>query len=148
VQSSLLRALIKENLWQPGTSLRAWLFTILHNHWVSELRRSAREQTSLAEAGISPVMIARSDPSVRLQLIELERAIAELPKGQRQAILLVILEGMRYDDAARILAVPVGTVRSRLGRARAKLRKFVDFDEDMTDVDSTRSAEPDDCIAA
>jgi RNA polymerase sigma-70 factor, ECF subfamily len=117
VQSSLLRAVAKQHLWQPGTDLRAWLFTILHNQYVNDVRRSAREGVTI------PV----DDVGAALQLRDLERAIASLPEGQRQTILLLGLEGMRYEEVAAILGIPVGTVRSRLSRGRDMLRALIDM---------------------
>jgi RNA polymerase sigma factor (sigma-70 family) len=132
VQSCLLRALIKKHLWEPGSNLQRWLFTILHNQSVSHVRRLAREQSWCADAEASLITGTEFDPFARLHLLDLERAIAKLPKGQREVIRLVGLYGLNYDEAARILAVPVGTIRSRLGRARATLRRFVDGRETPT----------------
>ena len=122
VQETLARALLKEHLWQPGTDLRAWLFTIMHNQNVNEVRSAARNQAAIHLEDCSAVLIVNSDPTVSRQLYELERALAELPEEQRQVILLVGLEGMSYDDAAAVLNVPIGTIRSRLSRRRELLR--------------------------
>jgi RNA polymerase sigma-70 factor, ECF subfamily len=127
VQSCLVRAVAKEHLWQPGTDLRAWLFTILHNQHVNDVRRAVREGVSVAVEDVAPVLTAPSNAGASLQLRDLERAIARLPEEQRQVILLVGLEGMRYEEVARILGVPIGTVRSRLSRGRDMLRKLMDM---------------------
>ena len=74
---------------------------------------------------VAPALAAVSDPSAVLQIRDVERAMAALPEGQRQVILLVGLEGMRYEDVAAILRVPVGTVRSRLSRGRETLRRLM-----------------------
>ena len=140
VQSCLLRALVKRHLWRPDTNLRSWLFTMLHNQPVSEIRRAVREQTRFA-AEVSAVVVARSDPSSGLYLRDLERAIGKLPAGQRQAILLVGLEGMRYDEAAKILMVPVGTIQSRVSRGRETLRKVLGFEADITEPCSSEPGE-------
>ena len=95
VQSCLVRAIAKEHLWQPGTDLRAWLFTILHNQNVNEVRRSVREGVAVAVEDVAPVLTMASNTGPRLQLRDLEYAIALLPEEQRQVILLVGLEGMR-----------------------------------------------------
>ena len=79
--------------------------------------------------GISVALPATSDSTASRQMFELERAIAQLPLEQRQVILLVGLEGMSYQDAAGILVIPVGTVRSRLSRGRDALRKLLDMEE-------------------
>ena len=129
VQDTLGRALIKEEFWQPGTNLRAWLFTIMHNQNVNNVRRDVRESGALDIEGISVALPATTDPTASRQIFELERALARLPLEQRQVILLVGLEGMSYQDAAGILVIPVGTVRSRLSRGRDALRKLLDMEE-------------------
>jgi RNA polymerase sigma-70 factor, ECF subfamily len=123
VQSCLMRALANQHRWEPGSDLRAWLFTILHNLHVSEIRKSVRDQHKCAAvAAVPPV---QRDSTAILDLIDVERAIAKLPDRQRQVLLLIGLEDMSYDEAASILGLQVGTVRSRLGRARAALRRLV-----------------------
>jgi RNA polymerase sigma-70 factor, ECF subfamily len=125
VQSCLLRAIAKQHLWQPGTDLRAWLFTILHNQHINDARRSAREGVAVP---LEDVAIA-ADAGAAVQLRELDRAIAGLPEGQRQVILLVGLEGMRYEEVAVILGIPIGTVRSRLSRGRDTLRELMGMND-------------------
>ena len=127
VQSCLARAIAKEHLWEPGTDLRAWLFTILHNQHVNDIRRSVREGVSVAVEDVAPVLTVIPNAVPSLELRDLERAIHILPEEQRQVILLVGLEGMRYEDVAAILDIPVGTVRSRLSRGREMLRKLMDL---------------------
>src|ERR1700755_2212850 len=129
VQDTLGRALSKEQFWQPGTNLRAWLFTIMHNQNVNNVRRDVRESGALDIETISVALPATTDPTAARQMLELERALAQLPLEQRQVILLVGLEGMSYEDAAGILVIPVGTVRSRLSRGRDALRKLLDMEE-------------------
>ena len=129
VQDTLGRALSKEQFWQPGTNLRAWLFTIMHNQNVNNVRRDIRESGALGIETISVALPATTDPTASRQMFELERALAQLPLEQRQVILLVGLEGISYEDAAGILLIPVGTVRSRLSRGRDALRKLLDMEE-------------------
>jgi RNA polymerase sigma-70 factor (ECF subfamily) len=130
VQSCLVRAIAKQHLWEPGTDLRAWLFTILHNQNVNEVRRSVREGIRVAVEDVAPLltMAPRAGPS--LQLRDLERAIRLLPEEQRQVILLVGLEGMRYEEVAAVLDIPIGTVRSRLSRGREMLRRLMDMKQE------------------
>src|SRR5678815_4324124 len=137
VQSCLARAVAKQHLWQPGTDLRAWLFTILHNQHVNDVRRAVREGVSVAVEDMAPGLTVASNAIATLQLRDLEAAIARLPQAQRQVILLVGLEGMRYEEVALILGVPVGTVRSRLSRGRDQLRRLMDMGKDN---DAERSA--------
>ena len=121
-QSCLARALDKQDLWQPGSDIRAWLLTILRNLHVSDIRRSARERSGadIATAWL-PGVPSRSE--ARLELRDLNRAIGTLPEAQRRVLRLIGVEGMGYEETAEILDVRIGTVRSRLGRARATLRE-------------------------
>jgi RNA polymerase sigma-70 factor, ECF subfamily len=130
VQSCLTRAVAKQHLWQPGTDLRAWLFTILHNQHVNDVRRSVREGINVAVEEMAPLLTVQANAMDVLQLRDLEAAIGKLPAEQRQVILLVGLEGMRYEEVAVILGVPVGTVRSRLSRGRDQLRRLMDMGDD------------------
>jgi RNA polymerase sigma-70 factor, ECF subfamily len=124
VQDCLTRALGKLHLWQEGSDLRAWLFTILHNQYVNHIRRAVREGATVGLNENEPLLRRAPQQSKRLELRDLERAIAKLPGEQRVVILLVGLEGMRYEEVAAILDVPVGTIRSRLSRGREALRRL------------------------
>jgi len=129
VQSCLARAVAKQHLWQPGTNLRAWLFTILHNQHVNDVRRGVRDGSNV-ELTEATQLTAESNAIPTLELRDLETAIGKLPPEQRQAILLVGLEGMAYEEAAKVLNVPVGTVRSRLSRGRDQLRLLMGMEEE------------------
>ena len=124
VQDCLTRALTKQHLWQPGTDLQAWLFTILHNQHCNAVRRSVREGASVELDQTPPISVLPNAIAV-LELRDLERAINGLPEDQRKVVLLIGLEGMLYERVAVILNVPVGTVRSRLARVREELRRFM-----------------------
>jgi RNA polymerase sigma-70 factor, ECF subfamily len=123
VQDCLARALSKSHLWQEGTDLRAWLFTILHNQYVNQVRRSVREGAAVALSDAEPMTIAPNQEK-RLEVQDFERALAKLPEEQRSALLLVGMECMRYEEVAAVLNVPVGTIRSRLSRGREALRQL------------------------
>ena len=125
VQEALRRALGKIHLWQNGTDLRAWLFTILHHQHINETRRLAREgrRVELSAGHQQPV---EPNQAQLLELRDLERAIDQLPEQQRTAILLVGVEEMQYEEAASLLNLPIGTVRSRVSRGRATLRILTD----------------------
>ena len=129
VQSCLTRAVAKQHLWQYGTDLRAWLFTIMHNQHVNDVRRGLREgnYVELTEAS---TLVVESNAVPTLELRDLETAIGKLPPEQRQVILLVGLEGMAYEEVAKVLKVPVGTVRSRLSRGRDQLRLLMGMEEE------------------
>jgi len=116
-------------LWQPGTNLRAWLFTILHNQHVNDVRRGMRESNNV-ELDQAPELTVQSNAIPALELRDLETAIGKLPPEQRQVILLVGLEGMAYEEVAKVLKVPVGTVRSRLSRGRDQLRLLMGMEEE------------------
>src|SRR5215469_8071039 len=127
MQETLLRAIAKGHLWQAGTDLRAWLFTIMHNQHVNFVRRAMRDEATVDIEQLSTSLVATSDPTTSRQLRELERALGCISGEQREAILLVGLEGMSYEAAAQIPNVPVGTVRSRLSRGRVALRRLLDM---------------------
>ena len=141
VQDTLVRALAKIHLWQPGTDIRAWLFTIMHHQHVNTVRREAREKTTVDIDHVSPTLAATTDPTARRQLIELDRALARLPSEQREVVLLVGLEGMAYESVAQILGVPVGTVRSRLSRGRERLRELMGRDREPQPASSTANTD-------
>jgi RNA polymerase sigma-70 factor (ECF subfamily) len=128
-QDALERAWRKRALWQPGTDLRAWLFTVMHNVYVNGLR-AARATESLDEDGPTADAV-RSLPAVSaadgdVVLSELRAALALLAPEQREVVLLVGLEQMSYAEAAAVLDVPIGTVMSRLARGRERLRLLLD----------------------
>lgn len=123
VQDCLERAIRKSRLWKPTGALKAWLFRILLNIYRNDLRRNAYAPTQ-------PIDTLLAEPSMpapqtdRLALSEMSRAIEQLPSDQREALLLVVLEGMSYSEAAKVLNVPAGTLMSRLSRARANLKEL------------------------
>jgi RNA polymerase sigma-70 factor (ECF subfamily) len=122
VQDTLERAWTKLHLYRRGTDLRAWLFTVMHNVHVNKLR-AARPTDSLEDG--MPELAQRAPQSDALLVRDLDRAIARLPADQRAVLLLVTLEEMSYEEVARTLGIPIGTVMSRLSRAREKLRALM-----------------------
>jgi RNA polymerase sigma-70 factor, ECF subfamily len=129
VQETLMRAVHKQHLWELGTDLRAWLFTIMHNQYVNQVKRIMRDSAIIELNECAQRLVATTDPTASRQLRELERALGELPEEQREVILLVGLEGISCDQAAAILNVPVGTIGSRLSRGREALRKLLGGEE-------------------
>jgi len=120
VQDTLERALNKFHLWRPGSDLRAWLFAIMHNVFVNQLRsRAARLETALDDGDLMTQVAPDAD---RLELRDMQSAIATLPAEQREVILLVALEQLSYAEVSKTLDIPMGTVMSRLFRARERLR--------------------------
>ena len=115
VQSCLVRAIAKQHLWERGTNLRAWLFTIMHNQHVNDVRHSVREGNTV-ELDEAPELTTQGNAIVSLELRDLETALGKLVPEQREVILLVGLEGMADEEVTTVLEVPVGTMRSRLSR--------------------------------
>jgi RNA polymerase sigma factor (sigma-70 family) len=122
VQDTLERAWAKLHLYRRGTDLRAWLFTVMHNVHVNRVR-AARATDTLEEE--MPELAQRASQGDALLVRDLDRAIARLPAEQRAVLLLVTLEEMSYETVARTLEIPIGTVMSRLSRAREKLRAMM-----------------------
>jgi RNA polymerase sigma-70 factor, ECF subfamily len=124
VQDTLERALKKFHLWRPGSDLRAWMFTIMHNVYVNQIRANSSTPVSTLddEAALPPIRATQSD---RLEILDLQMALARLPEDHREVLLLVGLEQMTYEEAAAVLNVPIGTVMSRLSRARERLRALL-----------------------
>jgi RNA polymerase sigma-70 factor (ECF subfamily) len=123
VQDCLARALEKIHMWEPGTDLRAWLFTILYRQHISHTRRDARRREGVELQESDASLMLPPNQTARLELRDLERGLAKLPEEQRSVILLVGLEGMDYAEAAAAVNAPLGTVRSRIARGRESLRK-------------------------
>lgn len=128
VQDTLVRAIAKQHLWQPGTNLPGWLHTVMHHQHVNDVRRSvAREGLNYSIDEFHDTLASASDTSASLQLRDLERALARLPRERREIILMVSLEGMTYEAVAKFLGIAIGTVRSRLARGRAALRQALEW---------------------
>jgi RNA polymerase sigma-70 factor (ECF subfamily) len=129
VQDCLERAIRKRRLWKPTGPLRAWLFKILLNIYRNDLRqrRNRPMPVSFENLVIEPQVLANQQG--RMALAETARAIEALPSDQREVLMIVALEGMSYREAADVLAIPIGTVMSRIGRARATLREMTGNNE-------------------
>lgn len=125
VQDTLERAWNKLHLWRRGSDLRAWLFTIMHNTYVNQVRsRSTAKLVPLdGEAYEAPVRPTQTD---LLEVRDLEAALQRLPDEQREVVLLIALEHLSYEEAARTLGIPIGTVMSRLSRGRERLRGLLE----------------------
>jgi RNA polymerase sigma-70 factor, ECF subfamily len=121
VQDTLERALTKFHLWRHGSDLRAWMFAIMHNVFINQLK--ARREFALDEAAEAALeSTPHSDP---LELRDLDAALRRLPVEQREVLLLVGLEQLSYTEASLALDVPIGTVMSRLSRGRERLRALM-----------------------
>ena len=129
VQDTLARAWEKRRLWQAGTDLRAWLFTVMHNVHVNQLALLRRDAANISldadTTGMAWQLPVRGNQLDRVELLEVVAQMGRLPADQREVLLLAAVEEMRYEEIAAVLAVPIGTVMSRLSRARDKLRRLV-----------------------
>ena len=119
VQECLTRAIAKLHTWTPGTNLRAWLFVILKNCHINEVRR---ERPNGEMPDDHPLLSVAANQDAHINLLEVRDAFLRLSEEHREVLLLVAIEGLRYEEAAAILKLPLGTVRSRLSRARQALR--------------------------
>ena len=122
VQDTLERAWSKLHLYRRGTDLRAWLFTVMHNIYVNQLR--ALRPTAALDEDL-PELALPGRETDNLTLRDLDLAMRRLPADQLEVLLLVALEDMSYNEAAGTLGIPIGTVMSRLARAREKLRAML-----------------------
>ncbi|WP_134682061.1 sigma-70 family RNA polymerase sigma factor [Paracoccus ravus] len=125
VQETLLRAIEYADSFRPGTNLRAWLFTIMRNRFYTNCRKSAREQTGGTDC-VSEQSRAQAGQEWHMQACEMHAALRDLPPHYREAILLVGALGESYLEAARILNCDIGTIKSRVNRARQMLRKVLE----------------------
>lgn len=122
VQEALARALSRADKFRPGTNLRAWLFTILHNVHVNQVRQKVSRPDDVPVEDVEHRLVSPARQEERIELRDMSRALDALPLEQRQVLLLVALEGLKYDEVAEALGVPVGTVMSRLSRGREAIR--------------------------
>lgn len=122
VQECVLRGLSKQHLWREGTNLRAWLCTILHNQYVNEIRRTVKEGTVVELSEVDEQLARPPAQDKVLEWRDVRRALGQLTEGQRQAVVLIGLDGWSYDRVAEVTGVPVGTIRSRLSRGRDRLK--------------------------
>ena len=129
VQTALLRAVDKIHQWQAGTNMRAWLFTILRNSFYNDCRKLKHERETInGYVSSEDVAAVNASQECAGALGEVEVAFDQLTLEHREVLLVVAVDGMKYEDAARVLGVPVGTVRSRLSRARRALQDVLDGD--------------------
>jgi RNA polymerase sigma-70 factor, ECF subfamily len=127
VQETLLRALANIDSFQPGTNMSAWLFTILRNHFRSEYRKRRREVED-AEGRYAETLKSNPEQTGRVEFEEFRTALNKLPSDQREALILVGASGFSYEDAAAICGCAVGTIKSRVNRARTRLADLLAID--------------------
>ena len=127
VQETMLRALANIHSFQPGTNMSAWLFTILRNLFRSEYRKRRREVED-ADGRYAESLKSHPEQAGRVEFSEFRAALAKLPSDQREALILVGASGFSYEDAANICGCAVGTIKSRVNRARSRLAKLLSID--------------------
>lgn len=120
-QMTIERALRARDQWQPGTRLDSWMYRIMRNLWIDEARARTRRSTTLVGDEQALAVGADGAQEAVLGLSDVDRALARLPREQREAVLLVMVEGWSYKEAAEIAGCPVGTLNSRLVRGRDAL---------------------------
>lgn len=122
-QAAVERALRSRDQWQPGTRLDSWMYRIMRNMWIDETRARSRREALMAPEDAGATVGDRGDAAIeaRVELGNVDQAMTALPGEQREAILLVLVEGFGYREAADILDIPIGTLTSRLARGRAAL---------------------------
>lgn len=125
VQAAVEKALTRTGQWTRGTRLDSWMFRIMQNAWIDEVRaRQRRGETFAPEEDAEHANVSTSDTQV--DALAVRQAVARLNEDQRAVVALVLVEGLAYDEAAEVLGVPVGTVTSRLARAREKLQDWLE----------------------
>lgn len=129
VQETLMKAWKHHESFQQGTNMKAWLYTILRNEFYSQIRKRKREVED-ADGIYSSKVAVHAEQDGHLDMADLRIALAKLPEDQREAIILVGASGFSYEEAAEICAVAVGTIKSRVNRARARLTVLLRLDED------------------
>ena len=120
-QMTIERALRSRGQWQAGTRLDSWTYRIMRNIWIDEGRAKTRRMQTFVDAEAGLDVGAAGGQEARVELSDVDRALAKLPDEQREAVLLVMVEGYSYKEAAEIVGCPVGTLNSRLVRGRDAL---------------------------
>ncbi|MGH6880338.1 RNA polymerase sigma factor [Hypericibacter sp.] len=140
LQSACLRALDRADQWRPGTRLDSWVYRILQNLWIDQIRSRRRREIAVDEDVMAsfPGGDQAREMEAKLGLAEARREVAKLPAEQRAVLLLVSVEGASYKEAAEILEIPIGTVMSRLSRARLTLGQALSA-ESPASSDATRA---------
>jgi RNA polymerase sigma-70 factor (ECF subfamily) len=127
VQDTLERACSKWRLWLAGSDLRAWLFALMHNLYIGQVRQGLTRAKLMPTVDVDDVVHELSAPDASTDFtIDLQRCLLRLPVEQRIVLLLVTLEDMSYGQVAKVTGTPVGTVMSRLSRARERMRELLD----------------------
>jgi RNA polymerase sigma-70 factor, ECF subfamily len=127
VQETLMRAIAHLSSFQPGTNMSAWLFTILRNAFRSEYRKRRREVED-ADGKYADTLKSNPEQHSRVEFDEMLTALAKLPPDQREALILIGASGFSYEEAAAICECAVGTIKSRVSRARSRLAELLSIE--------------------
>ena len=127
VQETLMKAWAKFDTFQEGTNLRAWLFTILRNEFYSQVRKRGREVED-TDGSYAESLTSHPEQHGRIEFEEFRKALSQLPPDQREALILVGASGFSYEEAASICECAVGTIKSRVNRARTRLSELLAID--------------------
>ncbi|KFB08881.1 sigma-70 family RNA polymerase sigma factor [Nitratireductor basaltis] len=127
VQETLVKAWDKQESFQPGTNLKAWLFTILRNEFYSQMRKRKREVED-SDGSITASLSIHPSQDGSSDLNDFKKALARLPEDQREAIILIGANGFSYEEAAEICGCAVGTIKSRVSRARTRLQEILSIE--------------------
>jgi len=129
VQETLVKAWDKQSSFQPGTNLKAWLFTILRNEFYSQMRKRGREVQD-SDGTLTASVAIHPGQQGSIDLKDFRKALEQLPEDQREAIVLIGASGFSYEEAAEICGCAVGTIKSRVSRARARLQEILGIEGD------------------
>ncbi|WP_096172944.1 sigma-70 family RNA polymerase sigma factor [Cohaesibacter sp. ES.047] len=128
VQDTVMKAWAKQESFEAGTNMRAWLFTILRNEFYSQMRKAGREIQD-SEGTFTNNVATQPTQHGMMDMHDFRKALEELPDNQREAIILVGASGLSYEEAAEVCDCAVGTIKSRVNRARARLQELLALDE-------------------
>ena len=127
LQDTVMKAWAKQDSFTPGTNIKAWLFTILRNEFYSQMRKRGRE-VSDPDGAMTANLSVHANQHGRLDLEDFKSALSKIPEDQREALILVGASGFSYEEAAEICGCAVGTIKSRVNRARAYLQDALEID--------------------
>jgi RNA polymerase sigma-70 factor (ECF subfamily) len=130
VQETLAKALLNIKSFTIGTNLLAWLFTILRNAYYSEFRKRRREVADI-DGSLSGMLVSKANQDDHMEYLDFRNALQKLPPDQREALILIGASGLSYEEAAEICKCAVGTMKSRVSRARSKLSELLQLETDV-----------------
>jgi RNA polymerase sigma-70 factor (ECF subfamily) len=139
VQETLAKALLNIKSFTIGTNLLAWLFTILRNAYYSEFRKRRREVADI-DGSLSGMLVSKANQDDHMEYLDFREALQKLPPDQREALILIGASGLSYEEAAEICKCAVGTMKSRVSRARSRLAELLQYDPSAGQFDSSSPA--------